>query len=160
VGRCVNPSWRGVLLGIRQVLLFCTASGIAQLAQDYVTYCTAEGDRIILELQCARFLLQTVRNMITKKAAADLADTCGYLGVLLSDPEAAQPRSGVAVYERLLDPHSLLDVFQHRALVSVHKAFNALSASLKTLSPDAAWNSCALLLIAASRSHCLYIVMK
>jgi Acyl-CoA oxidase len=98
--------------------------------------------------------------MIAKKTTSDLADTCGYLGSLLSDPAAVNPRTCGEVFEKLLDPATLLDVFQHRALVAVHRAFTALNASLKSLPADKAWNGNALLLVAASRSHCLYIVMK
>jgi hypothetical protein len=59
------------LCGGHGVLL---ASGIAQLAVDYVTYCTAEGDRTILELQAGSalaalagedLLTQTRRPLVT-----------------------------------------------------------------------------------------------
>jgi hypothetical protein len=53
------------------------ASGISQMALDYVTYCTAEGDRIILELQCARFLVK-----VGVRVRARAADGAGWLGSL------------------------------------------------------------------------------
>ncbi len=53
------------------------ASGISQMALDYVTYCTAEGDRIILELQCARFLVK-----VGVRMRARAADGAGWLGSL------------------------------------------------------------------------------
>ena len=40
------------------------------MALDYVTYCTAEGDRIILELQCARFLVKVRASLFVSLQAA------------------------------------------------------------------------------------------
>lgn len=58
------------------VLLY---SGIAQLTIDYVTYCTAEGDRIILELQSARYLIKSYHQA---KQNLPLSGVCEYLSVL------------------------------------------------------------------------------
>ena len=55
------------------------SSGIAQLTIDYVTYCTAEGDRIILELQCARFLIKSYEKALNSEP---LSEICNYLNIV------------------------------------------------------------------------------
>ena len=64
-------------LFVRVFFVLMAASGIGQMALDYVTYCTAEGDRIILELQCARYLVKAADAVAAGRPATDHA--CDYL---------------------------------------------------------------------------------
>lgn len=92
-------------------------SGVAQHALDYTTYCTAEGDRIILELQSARFLIKSLRGVA---AGEKPAGACDYLEALMDasfNPTTARCTATTAA--EFTDHAVLLDVFRHRALTAV-----------------------------------------
>ena len=71
------PVWICCYMFVRGFFVLMAASGIGQMALDYVTYCTAEGDRIILELQCARYLVKAADAVAAGRPATDHA--CDYL---------------------------------------------------------------------------------
>lgn len=132
--------------------------------KDYVVVCTAEGDRIILELQSARFLINTADALVNTKSTEVLSDTCGYLAPLAQQPFVARAPAKPSSWR---DIHALLGMFAHRALLSVQATYAAFQQTLADISKrgstnafDQAWNACAIDLVDTSRAHCWYITMK
>lgn len=79
----------------------------------------AQGDRIILELQCARFLLSCADAVISSGSVATLSDVCSYMAPL------AQARAIEALPSRLssgspADIRSVHCLIVFRAAVTVN----------------------------------------
>ena len=125
------------------------SSGLPGHWLEYAPVCTAEGDRIILELQTARFLIRAV----DRHLAGDntLPDSVAYL---VSAP--VLPAEGHA----LGTAPALQALYAAAARNTVLRAHARLQESSKTMGPDAAWNSCAVDLITAARVHCLYTIVR
>lgn len=142
------------------------ASGVAQLASDYVTVCTAEGDRIILELQCARFLMNTADTLQKTSSTASLSDVCGYLSPLASVTASAGTTLPFTTdSDGFVSLPSLMALFKQRALSSVRSTRAKLNQCLQANSGlhnsfDVSWNACALQLVDVSRHHCWSIIMR
>ncbi len=133
------------------------------MALDYVTYCTAEGDRIILELQCARYLVKAADVVISVGGSSlPPSHPCHYLSTF-----AGGSCSSVDTLEQVMDVHNLLQLFQFRAARSVTKVAQRLrqlqapvDAGGAAMSPEAAWATCAIDLVEASRHHCHFTILK
>jgi len=136
------------------------ASGVAQMAVDYVTYCTAEGDRIILELQCARFLIKSYH---LAKRNEPLSGVCEYLKPVASPLFALRSiqSSFIDSIEKLNDLDCLLKLFEYRALACVIRTGERLdNLKRKNTNETAARNECALDLVQCSRAHCYLIILQ
>jgi acyl-CoA oxidase len=135
-------------------------SGVAQMALDYTTYVTAEGDRIILELQSARYLIKQLEQARASKAVSGL---CAYLAPCKDrafDP-SAEVTCRVSHEQGFLDLDLLLRLFRGRALNAVVEVGDRLEALVKSgKSFDLAWNACAIDLVQASRAHCYFVMLN
>ena len=145
------------LLGGHGVLL---AAGIAQLTLDYTTYVTAEGDRIVLELQSARYLLRQLANA---REGKNISGLCEYLAPCKDrgyDP-SVEIRTSASTVTAFLDLQILERLFRGRALNYVVAAGDRLEHELKRHNGnhDKAWNACAIDLVQCSRVHCYYMML-
>ncbi len=144
------------LCGGHGVLL---ASGVAQMALDYTTYCTAEGDRIILELQSARYLVKALGEARQGKPVSGL---CEYL-VPCKDPKydpTSELNCKATTTAGFRDLNVLRKLFRARALNAVVEVGDRLRSLLESkVQFDAAWNRCSIDLVTASRAHCYYVIL-
>lgn len=115
------------------------ASGLAQMTIDYVTYCTAEGDRIILELQCARYLIKQQDKNLTKNLSKS---------------------SSIQSLDQFKDFDSILEIFEYRSLNQIQLTSNRYSKLCESLNSSDAWNQCSLDLVQCSRFHCYFIILR
>lgn len=99
------------------------ASGVAQMAMDYVTYCTAEGDRIVLELQTARYLVKSLRQALVgvhPAGACDYQSNLGYwyMKVLVNNPtfDVRSTKCQWNDLQQFQDLNNLQQLFRQRAL--------------------------------------------
>uniref|UniRef100_A0A6S8AL55 acyl-CoA oxidase n=1 Tax=Aplanochytrium stocchinoi TaxID=215587 RepID=A0A6S8AL55_9STRA len=139
------------------------ASGVSQMTLDYTTYCTAEGDRIILELQSARYLIKMIteaRSGATVHGMADYLNEAGKIKIGEVDPSVyLQYRADTD--EDFKDLKLLSSLFRNRALVFCVETADRLNSLIKDgLSYDDAWNSCAVDLVKCSRVHCYYVILQ
>merc|ERR1719333_1020703 len=88
------------------------------MALDYVTYCTAEGDAIILQLQCARYLIKRLEEAM---AGQPVSEFCDYLIPVSASAFNVRgiPQCTARTAEELQDPAVLLSLFSYRALLSL-----------------------------------------
>jgi acyl-CoA oxidase len=140
-------------LGGHGVLL---AAGLGPMWLDYMTYVTAEGDRIVLELQSARYLIKALgdarkgtRTIAYLKPLGDPAFDAEAALASCEKPASAQGWRDLACIARLLEA---------RALNAVCEVGARLEASRKPF--DAAWNECAIDLVRASRAHCYLMIVR
>eukprot|EP01012_Entosiphon_sulcatum_P057344 TRINITY_DN810_c0_g1_i1.p1 TRINITY_DN810_c0_g1~~TRINITY_DN810_c0_g1_i1.p1 ORF type:complete len:686 (+),score=83.60 TRINITY_DN810_c0_g1_i1:2454-4511(+) len=131
------------------------ASGIAQLATDYVTTCTAEGDRIILELQTARFLMKQLQ---VSRQKEPLSGACEYLKPL--NCTDFNPNNSTCNAVDFHNSDTLLELFKFRALKTTWVAGQRLDEERHGQNYESAWNSCAVDLVHAARCHCYFIVLR
>jgi acyl-CoA oxidase len=145
------------LCGGHGVLL---ASGVAQMALDYTTYVTAEGDRIVLELQSARYL---IRQLTSARQGKPVGGLCEYL-TPCRDPQydpSVELNTRVSSVSGFLDLNLLLRLFRARALNCVVSAGDRLTQELqRSKNFDVAWNACAVDLVQASRAHCYFVMLS
>jgi acyl-CoA oxidase len=155
-------------------------SGVAQMALDYTTYNTAEGDRIILELQSARFLIKEYNQAINAATPGSSEYTphaatpgsseytpqglCGYLAPLSDrtfDPASAfSCSSGASTPAAFKQLPLLLALFRARALNVVAETGARLKAQLERGDVyDKAWNENSISLVRCSRVHCWYVIL-
>jgi acyl-CoA oxidase len=134
-----------------------------QMALDYTTYNTAEGDRIILELQSARFLIKEYNQAVDAAADYVPAGLCEYLRPLRE--QAFEPCSAFACSEGAQESAHfkklplLLALFRARALNVVADTGARLRADVARGESNArAWNSNAIALAQCSRVHCWCVV--
>lgn len=135
------------------------ASGVAQMALDYTTYVTAEGDRIVLELQAARYL---VRQLDNARQGKKIPGMCSYLSPCVDaqyDP-LQEINTRASTVQHFLSLDLLQKLFRGRALNAVVSTGDRLQHEERQpgTSADQAWNACAMDLVHASRAHC-YLVM-
>lgn len=138
---------------------YLLSSGVAAIGADYVWQTTAEGDFIVMMLQCARFLIKA---LAAAREGKPTPGPCSYL-TCLNKPgfnifDAAPAPATKA--EQFYDPKTLIEIYRFRALVaivSVGDEFNALKQSGLTF--DEAWNECAVELVNAVRAHCLCFML-
>lgn len=128
---------------------------------DYTTYVTAEGDRIVLELQSARYLLRQLTNVREGRKVAGL---CEYLVPCKDkgyDP-SAEIRTSASTVSAWLDLALLERLFRGRALTHVVAAGDRLEHELRLHkgNMDRAWNACAVDLVQCSRVHCYYVMLN
>ena len=131
------------------------ASGVAQLAVDNVTYVTAEGDHLILELQSAKFLVKC-----WKKAqdGEDVSNAVKYLKKYTTNHEKCKAFTAAEFESNFL---ILISAFQRRAQISVNRASSRYITELTKQSNELdAWNNCSLDLVHASRSHCHLMMLQ
>jgi len=134
--------------------------GIASEATNYVTYNTAEGDRIVLELQSARFLLRGLRDA---RAGSTVKGLCEYLNVAASADFnlSRELACSATTPEAFQDLDVLQRLFRGRALCSVLDAATKYDGSVEAgMSHDEAWNLSAYDLVEASRAHCRYTIFS
>eukprot|EP00211_Chloroparvula_japonica_P003585 CAMPEP_0119121714 /NCGR_PEP_ID=MMETSP1310-20130426/2214_1 /TAXON_ID=464262 /ORGANISM="Genus nov. species nov., Strain RCC2339" /LENGTH=720 /DNA_ID=CAMNT_0007111291 /DNA_START=106 /DNA_END=2268 /DNA_ORIENTATION=+ len=137
------------------------ASGVSQLYMDYNLYGTAEGDQIILELQCARFLVKMFREARAGKPVASIAS---YLTACRDpvfspwNPTHLRPSTlaSVADFKNPENVRGILEVAALRAVFNAASRFVALSAQGKSF-PEA-WNACSVDLVNAARTHCHFAI--
>jgi len=139
---------------------YLMASGVAAHAVDYVWQTTAEGDYIVMMLQCARFLMKSLR---AAKAGKPTPGPCSYLTVLQNpavDLAALAPKPAASL-EQACDPTHLLALYKYRSLVAVASVGDELDKKFAAgVSFDEAWNDCALELVNAVRAHCLGFMLE
>uniref|UniRef100_A0A7S2RBW8 Acyl-coenzyme A oxidase n=1 Tax=Mucochytrium quahogii TaxID=96639 RepID=A0A7S2RBW8_9STRA len=133
------------------------ASGLGTMALDYVTYNTAEGDMIILELQAARFLFKCIDQ--AKNKGSKVEGLTEYLNDYASEPQLSCDAQSPADFK---DLGLLQRLFRARALSIVVETYDVLQdlISKKLMSFDSAWNSCAVDLVRCSRVHCHYTLLS
>jgi len=132
-------------------------SGIGPMALDYVTYNTAEGDMIILELQAARYLMKTLDEA---KIGVKATGLTSYLNDYNDDLSAALTTSATTT-EDFQDVELLKLLMRNRALVAVLEASEKLNDCLaRKMSLDDSWNDCAVDLVRCSRLHCYYMLFS
>jgi len=124
------------------------SSGIAKLVVDYNSIQPiAEGDKIVLALQTARFLVRAVESVQKKQSVSGAAK---YLEGEEQKPDFTQLRN--------LD--SLIGIFRWRARKA---AFTVSEHFAKTLASgekfDIAWNKNAVELVQAAEHHCAYVLV-
>eukprot|EP01006_Ploeotia_vitrea_P019254 TRINITY_DN51420_c0_g1_i1.p1 TRINITY_DN51420_c0_g1~~TRINITY_DN51420_c0_g1_i1.p1 ORF type:complete len:701 (-),score=71.89 TRINITY_DN51420_c0_g1_i1:243-2324(-) len=136
------------------------ASGISQLMLDYVVVCTAEGDRIILELQTARFILKELTKV---RQGGSPSGVCSYL-MPYADPkfnvDDIAPCRATRV-SHFCDLQFLLQLFVHRSMVLAGVVDKRLKEEQeKTDVQQTAWNNCAVDLLQLARCHCQLVILK
>ena len=139
---------------------YLLASGVAAFGADYVWQTTAEGDFIVMMLQCARFLVKAVK---AARAGKPTPGPCSYLANL-NNPAYnifdAKPKPATRV-EQFFDPKTLIGIFEFRALVALTTVADEFDGLTKSgISFDEAWNECAVELVNAVRAHCLCFMLK
>jgi len=124
------------------------SSGIAKLLVDYISIAPiAEGDKIVLALQTARFLVRSVESIRKKQPVSGVVK---YL-----EGEEQKPD-----FSRLRDLPSLINIFRWRARHSAFAATDQFETSLKSGLPfDVAWNNNAVELVQAAENHCAYVLV-
>jgi len=137
------------------------ASGVSQMALDYTTYCTAEGDRIILELQSARYLMKMTEEA---RKGIEIFGMASYLNQI--------SKSGKDDVDSLLHCHAgtadefqslevLSHLFKNRALVwCIETAARLDELGKAGQSFDEAWNLCSVDLVKCSRVHCYHVILQ
>jgi acyl-CoA oxidase len=145
------------LCGGHGVLL---VAGVGQIALDYTTYVTAEGDKIVLELQSARYLM---RQLTQAREGKPISGLCAYLKPCKDrrydpSPELATSASTPSAF---LDLGLLERLFRGRALNYVVSTGDRLEEELRrnNNNMDKAWNACAIDLAICSRVHCYYMML-
>lgn len=138
------------------------SGGIAEMARDYTTYVTAEGDMVILHLQTARYLMKALKNA---KEGEPVPSVCDYLARMKDasfDPSSLLRVNASSVSsETFKDLGLLTALFRARALNHVADTGDRLAASLKSgMSYDEAWNKCAVTLVRASKVHCYALILN
>jgi len=132
---------------------YLMAAGIAPLAANYVWQITAEGDYIILMLQTGRFLLKTLKDVVSGK---QLPEICSYLKDLATiDLSAPQLPIGKSA-DDYMSLDFLLKLFRYAAAVSVATVGQDFQAKLAETSGDfdKSLNALANELCNTVRSHC------
>jgi acyl-CoA oxidase len=126
------------------------SSGVAKMLVDYNSVNPlAEGDKIILALQTARFL---VRGAQAAKQNKPLAGSAKYLGEEVPAPDFSD--------KGLKSLESLLSAFRWRARNSAHGVAAQFQQRLTSGEEfDVAWNNCAVALVRASEHHCFYVML-
>eukprot|EP01065_Artemidia_motanka_P020324 TRINITY_DN2433_c7_g1_i1.p1 TRINITY_DN2433_c7_g1~~TRINITY_DN2433_c7_g1_i1.p1 ORF type:complete len:702 (+),score=237.82 TRINITY_DN2433_c7_g1_i1:62-2167(+) len=122
------------------------SSGIAAMARDYLPTVTAEGDRVVLELTSAKYL---IRALDDARSGRPLASSTRYLR-----EQSAAPAGG------LRDRAVLLHLFEQRSRASIAEADRRLREERESGTPDNAWNSCSVDLVSASRAHCAVMILR
>jgi len=132
------------------------------LAANYVWQTTAEGDWTLLMLQTAQFLLKSINTAVQGKP---LTETVSYLAPL-SDPSFGIESAPLPVAngpEDFTNLEFLLKIFYGAALLNVAAVGQLFQQKIGEHDGrfDEAFNSCALDLVNAVRSHCnAYMLSK
>lgn len=129
------------------------SSGVAQLLVDFnAIQPLAEGDKIILALQTARFLVRAAQ-IVQSKSSGSLSSAVAYLAEDVPSPKFSR--------ELLRNVGNLVQVFKWRARQSVFRAAREFNAKLQSGQPfDAAWNNCALPLVNAAENHSVFTILE
>lgn len=133
-------------------------SGIAALGNDYLWQVTAEGDFIILGLLTARFLYNSVKEVLSEKKLESVVE---YLNILSSvHPSKLHPGDASSTADFLKIDY-LRRLFEFRALTRVHDAYHLVTDSIKAgKSFDESWTLHQNESLAASFAHCHLIVIN
>eukprot|EP00041_Stephanoeca_diplocostata_P030742 m.938171 g.938171 ORF g.938171 m.938171 type:complete len:669 (-) comp23816_c0_seq4:379-2385(-) len=125
---------------------FLKSSGIAKMAPDFSEWVTVEGEQVILSLQCARFLLKAVQDVLDGKT---VAATAQYLGEKFSGPVDFESATGI------------MQLFRARSIKLVGRLHREYHKKVATgVSSDVAWNECAWLAYRASEAHVSYVMLQ
>jgi len=124
------------------------SSGIAKLLVDFISISPiAEGDKIVLALQTARFLVRSVESIRKKQPVSGVVK---YL-----EGEERKPD-----FSRLRDLSTLVDAFRWRARQSAFYATEQFERSIAAGDAfDVAWNKNAVELVQAAENHCSYVLV-
>jgi acyl-CoA oxidase len=139
---------------------YLLSSGIAAASVDYLWQVTAEGDAMILALLTAKHLLKSVGKLF---GGYKLQGILEYFNVI-AEPEFDLNSIRPHIPSHAHDYHNLnylFSLFKYRSIqrnLSVAKAFNELITE-KEQGFLEAFNQLGLDLIAATHSHCYYIIM-
>jgi len=139
-------------------------SGVAPMAANYVWQTTAEGDWIILMLQTAGFLLQTITQAVQGKP---LSDGLAYLAPLRGNEDLVAVVMAIPVplanseQDFKSDLEFLARLFRHCALVTVATAGQHFREQMQETGGkyNEAMNNCAVELVNAVRVHCLSFML-
>ncbi|KAL1922943.1 uncharacterized protein VTP21DRAFT_9319 [Calcarisporiella thermophila] len=153
---CTYLAWQG----IEDVRKCCGGngylmdSGIAPLAADYVWQITAEGDWIILMLQTARFLIQSVGKVLQGGKVGGVAAYIANIG-----RDAPQPATKP---EAFMDLAYLQDLFEYGALSQIREAAERFQATMEESKGQLyeAINENAIQMVAAVRSHTYFFFLN
>ena len=135
-------------------------SGLAKMATDYAWQVTAEGDVIILLLQCARFLVKSLEKAKKGESLPGLVKALEPL----RDPSFAvsslAPKKATSSQD-FLNLEFLESLFRYRAVSAIVNCGNELNEKMQKqgMSYDQAWNATALNLTNTAKSHCLYFML-
>lgn len=121
--------------------------------QDYATYCTAEGDRVVLELQAAKFLLREASKVAEGHSPSA---ACDYL----ADPLLATHSMPENV--TLFELDAVESLFRRRARLAVETAARRFREAVAQpgITVDEATNRCAIDLVAASQAHGRHLLLR
>ena len=139
---------------------YLLASGIATQAADYVWQTTAEGDFILMILQCSKFLVKTYN---ASKEGKPASGPCVYLSGLSNPNFKISSAAPVPArrFEEFLNPQKIIEYYHYRALVAVSSVAEEVNASIaKGMQHDDAWNSVANELANCVRAHCLSFILQ
>jgi len=138
---------------------YLMSSGVAPLAANYVWQSTAEGDYILLMLHTSQFLLKTLSKAMEGKP---LSGPVSYLAPLKDgfDPLTSKLPEGKGP-EDYCNLKFLLKLFQACALHSVASVGQQFQQKVMELDGkfEEAFNSCAIELVNAVRSHCINFML-
>jgi len=128
-------------------------SGLPILYADYVGSCTYEGENNVMCLQTARYLVKAWRGAKEKQPLV------GLLRYLTTwSPTAKWMAKGEA---DIRNPEYQLQAFAHRAGFLLQQAVQTVDNGLKSrLSESAARDAAGSDLIAASRAHCMFVILS
>jgi len=124
------------------------SGGIAKFTGEYNTIApVAEGDKIVLALQGARYLVRAVQGLRKGQSPPAAAKYLEEKEL----PDLSRPR----------DLSVLVHAFGWRARDAAFRVTDRLEATLKKgLDFDEAWNSCAVQLVKAAENHAFYLLLK
>lgn len=138
---------------------YLLSAGVAAIGADFVWQTTAEGDFIVMMLQCARFLIKAYDSAISGQPTPG---PCSYLTKLKNNSNAIDcSPSPCQSIDDFYDPQNIIHLYEYRALV----ALSTVAEEYKSLrnqgfSFDQAWNECAVELVNAVRAHCLTFMLQ
>jgi len=126
-------------------------AGIAKQLADYNSVNPlAEGDKIILALQTARYLVRAAQAANQKKP---IAGSVKYLAEEVPNPDFTE--------KGLRNLDNVVSAFRWRARSSTFKVAAQFQQRLSAGEQfDIAWNNCAVALVKAAEHHCFYVMLS
>ncbi|KAI9486768.1 MAG: hypothetical protein EXX96DRAFT_496878 [Benjaminiella poitrasii] len=127
-------------------------SGLGQFYQDYLPKATWEGDNYLLTQQTVRYLLKTMRSVVSGKInSKNSTFSSEYISEYLSNRKARCPFTSV---HDLHNPEALLSAFKFRAAFLIEKAVHSIDID------QTSWNDMLVEIYRISRAHCQLLMVS